>query len=74
MTPVHCDTCATEGQLEDGAPCPKGWFYFEAKAESEPWETITIWVCSEACKHLKWQLGPGHVEVTAFVAEHEEEG
>jgi hypothetical protein len=56
---VQCDCCGKPGRRPRRHPCPKSWFYLEAKDSEQPDNPIIMCVCSKECALLLWKQGPG---------------
>lgn len=57
--PVTCDACGAEGRRKLGRVSPDGWHFLALKNQDDPEDTLVVYACSDACKRLEWQEGPG---------------
>lgn len=62
--PVKCDGCGGTGRRRMGKIAPEGWFYIEAKDETNPGQEFIVYACSTPCRDGLWKLGPGKLDLT----------
>lgn len=57
---VKCDGCGVLAKRRPGHPCPDFWFYIESINRTFSKKTVyVVWACSETCKEMMWNRGPG---------------